>query len=135
MRFQKKLLSCGIYFLVAVMVWVPTRIQAEMIDTQQTLQSLSNTVEQREWLASVLHRREARQQLKELGVSQAEALNRVNSMTDEEVASAMNQIEMYAGAGDPLWKGDIERDWGYFFTIVVVLVVAGCLSLCWLLFI
>lgn len=135
MPFRKTIVHCGVVFLAAVMVWVPTCVQAEMLGTQQTLQSLSNTDEKREWLSAVIHRQEAKTQLQKIGVSQSEALNRVNSMTDEEVASAINQIEQYAGAGDPLWKGEGEKDWGYFFMIVVVLIVMGCVSFCWLLFI
>jgi membrane protein implicated in regulation of membrane protease activity len=135
MSFKKAIRLCGVYLLAAIMLWVPTVAQAEMLSTQKTLQSLSNNAEKREWLTSMVLRKEAQGRLQEYGVSQAEALNRVNSMTDSEVASVTEQIEQYVAAGDPLWRASGDKDAGYIFTIVVVLLVAGCLAACWLIFI
>lgn len=135
MRLRKVAVIGGIYFLAALMIWIPNRVQAEMLDTQQTLQSRADAEAKRQWLAAVVQRREAAVQLQKFGVSQNEALNRVQSMTDEEVVETVSQIEQYAGAGDPLWKGEGERDWGYFFMIVAVLLVLGCATFCWLIFI
>nr|NIQ00723.1 PA2779 family protein [Nitrospinaceae bacterium]NIR54802.1 PA2779 family protein [Nitrospinaceae bacterium]NIS85227.1 PA2779 family protein [Nitrospinaceae bacterium]NIT82040.1 PA2779 family protein [Nitrospinaceae bacterium]NIU44301.1 PA2779 family protein [Nitrospinaceae bacterium] len=90
----------------------------------------------RERLIVIVQRREVQAKLKEFGVSGKEALARVNSMTDGEIASIFRQIEQYAPAGaDPLWRESGEKDPGYIFTIIVVLAVLGCLAFCWLLFV
>jgi hypothetical protein len=135
MLFKKAFRICGVYLLAATMLWVPTVAQAEMLTTQQMLQSLTNSTDKREWLTSMVLRKEAQGRLQEYGVSQAEALNRINSLTDNEVASVTEQIEQYVAAGDPLWRASGDKDAGYIFTIVVVLLVAGCLAACWLFFI
>ncbi len=135
MPFIKAIRFCGVYLLVAIMLWVPTVTQAEMLSTQKTLQSLTNNAEKREWLTSMVLRKEVQAQLQEYGVSRTESLNRVNSMTDDEVASMIDQIEQYAGAGDPLWRASGDKDAGYIFTIIVALLVIGCLAFCWIIFI
>ena len=123
------------YLLAAIMLWVPTVAQAEMLSTQKTLQSPTNNAEKREWLTSMVLRKEVQTQLQEYGVSRTESLNRVNSMTDDEVVSVIDQIEEYAGAGDPLWRASGDKDAGYIFTIVVAVLVIGCLAFCWIIFI
>ena len=99
MLLKKAIRLCGVYLLAATMLWVPTVAQAEMLSTQKTLQSLTNNAAKRELLTSMVLRKEVQAQLQEYGVSRAESLNRVNSMTDNEVASVIYQIELYAGAG------------------------------------
>jgi hypothetical protein len=135
MPFKKAIRFCGVYLLVATMLWVPTVAQAEMLSTQKTLQSLTNNTEKREWLTSMVLRKEVQVQLQEYGVSRAESMNRVNSMTDDEVASVTDQIEQYVAAGDPLWRASGDKDAGYIFTIIVGVIIIGCLALCWLIFI
>ena len=135
MRFKKAIRFCGVYLLAAIMLWVPTVAQAEMLSTQKTLQSLSSNAEKREWLTSMVLRKEVQEQLQEHGVSRAESMNRVNSMTDDEVASVINQIEQYVAAGDPLWRASGDKDAGYIFTIIVAVIVIGCLAFCWIIFI
>ena len=134
MRFKKATARCGVYFLAVLMVWVPTCAQAEMLGTQKALQSFSQNASDRERLTFLVLRKEVQAQLQEFGVSGTEALSRVNSMTDDEVSSVIDQIEQYAG-GDPIWKASGERDAGHLFTIIVALLVIGCLSFCWLFFI
>lgn len=135
MSFKKALQFCGVYLLVATMLFVPTVAQAEMLSTQKTLQSLTHNAEKREWLASMVLRKEVQGRLQEYGVSRAESIKRVNSMTDDEVVSVTDQIEQYVAAGDPLWRASGEKDAGYIFTIIVGVIVIGCLAFCWLIFI
>ncbi len=135
MPFKKAIRFCGVYLLAAIMLWAPTVAQAEMLSTQKTLQSLTNNTEKREWLTSMVLRKEVQAQLQEYGVSRAESMNRVNSMTDDEVASVTDQIEQYVAAGDPLWRASGDKDAGYIFTIIVGVIVIGCLAFCWLIFI
>jgi len=135
MPFKKAIRCCGVYLLAAIMLWVPTVAQAEMLSTQKTLQSLTNNTEKREWFTSMVLRKEVQAQLQEYGVSRTESMHRVNSMTDSEVASVIDQIEQYAGAGDPLWRASGDKDAGYIFTIIVGVLVIGCLAFCWLIFI
>ncbi len=134
MRLKQTTGVCGVYLLAAIMVWVPASVQAEMLGTRQALQSSSNQSSDREQLISMVQRTEVQERLREFGVSGTEALHRVNSMTDGEVASAMLQIEQYAG-GDPIWRVSGEKDAGYIFTLVVALIVIGCLAFCWIFFI
>ena len=135
MRFKKVIRFCGVYLLAATLLLTPTLAQAEMLSTQKTLQSLTNNAEKREWLTSMVLRKEAQEQLQEYGVSRAESLSRVNSMTDDEVASIIDQIEQYAaGAGDPVWRESGEKDSGHIFTIIIGALIIACLALCWLAF-
>ena len=83
----------GVYLLTAIMVWVPASVQAEMLGTRQAMQSLSNQPSDREQLISMVQRTEVQERLQAFGMSGTEALNRVNSMTDDEVASVMLQID------------------------------------------
>ena len=99
MSFKKAIRFCGVYLLAATMLWVPTIAQAEMLSTQKTLQSLTHNAEKREWLTSMVLRKEVQTQLQGYGVSKAESMNRVNSMTDDEVASVIDQVEEYVAAG------------------------------------
>ena len=135
MPFKKAIRFCGVYLLAAIMLWAPTIVQAEMLSTQKTLQSLTNNTEKREWLTSMVLRKEVQTQLQEYGVSKAESMHRVNSMTDDEVVSVTDQIEQYVAAGDPLWRASGDKDAGYIFTIIVGVIVIGCLAFCWLIFI
>jgi len=135
MPFKKAIRFCGVYLLAAIMLWAPTVAQAEMLSTQKTLQSLTNNTEKREWLTSMVLRKEVQTQLQEYGVSKAESMHRVNSMTDDEVVSVTDQIEQYVAAGDPLWRASGDKDAGYIFTIIVGVIVIGCLAFCWLIFI
>ncbi len=135
MPFKKAIRFCGVYLLAAIMLWAPTVAQAEMLSTQKTLQSLTNNTEKREWLTSMVLRKEVQTQLQEYGVSKAESMHRVNSMTDDEVVSVTDQIEQYVAAGDPLWRASGDKDAGYIFTIIVGVLVIGCLAFCWLIFI
>jgi hypothetical protein len=135
MPFKKVIRICGVYLLAATLLWVPTIAQAEMLSTQKTLQSLTSNADKREWLTSMVLRKEAQTQLQEYGVSRAESLNRVNSLTDDEVASVIDHIGQHVAAGDPLWRASGDSDSGYIFTIIVGVLIIGCLSLCWLIFI
>ena len=136
MQFRKAIRFCGVYLLAAVMLWVPTTVaQAEMLSTQKTLQSLTNTAEKREWFTAMVLREEVQTQLREYGLSQEESMNRVNSMTDEEIASVTDQIEQYVAAGDPLWRVSGDKDAGHIFALVIGIIVLGCLAFCWIIFI
>ncbi|MEE9498308.1 MAG: hypothetical protein V3V24_03115, partial [Nitrospinaceae bacterium] len=68
MPFKKAIRICGVYLLAATMLWVPTVGQAEMLSTQKTLQSLTSNSEKREWLTSMVLRKEVQAQLQEYGV-------------------------------------------------------------------
>ena len=135
MLFKKAIRICGVYFLAVSLLLAPTLTQAEMLSTQKTLQSLTSNAEKREWLTSMVLRKEVQDQLQEYGVSKAESLNRVNSMTDDEVVSVTDQIEQYVAAGDPLWRESGEKDAGQIFMMVIAVIVIGCLAFCWIIFI
>ena len=135
MRFKTAIRNCGVYLLAATLLWVPTAVQAEMLSTQKTLQSLTSNAEKREWFTSMVLRKEVQEQLREYGLSREESLNRVKSMTDEEVVAVTDQIEQYVAAGDPVWRDSGEQDAAYIFTIIVGALLIGCLAFCWLIFI
>ncbi len=86
MRLKQTTGICGVYLLAAIRVWVPASVRAEMLGTPQAMQSLSDPASEREQLISMVQRTEVQEHLQAFGVSGTEALNRVNSMTDDEVA-------------------------------------------------
>ncbi len=93
MRLKQTTGICGVYLLAAILVWVPASVQAEMLGTPQAMQSLSDPASEREQLISMVQRTEVQERLQAFGVSGTEALTRVNSMTDDEVASVILQID------------------------------------------
>jgi hypothetical protein len=89
--------------LIVCMVWTPFSIQASLIGTDQvvtTAQDQSN----RDKVINFVQRGDVAKQLESLGVSSANAAERVNAMTQEEINKLAGEIDtMPAGAGNGWW--------------------------------
>lgn len=109
-----------------VTTWVATALlaaqlpiaQAGMVSTEQAIAS-KQVEEERSELRSFVEREDVRKQLEALGVSPAEAENRVNAMTDAEVMTIAGKMDS-APAGGAL----SSNDWILILVIALLLVIA-----------
>jgi hypothetical protein len=89
--------------LIVCMVWTPFSIQASLIGTDQVAagaQDQSN----RDKVINFVQRGDVAKQLESFGVSPANAADRVNAMTQEEINMLAADIDsMPAGAGSGWW--------------------------------
>jgi hypothetical protein len=82
------------------MVWTPFSIQASMIGTDQALTTAQDQ-SNRDKVINFVQRGDVAKQLESLGVSPANAADRVNAMTQEEINKVAGQIDtLPAGAID-----------------------------------
>jgi hypothetical protein len=86
--------------LIALMVWTPFQMaHAGMIGTEQFVSSASSG--DRTALLNVLSRSDVASQLQSLGIDPAQAKDRVQAMSDQEIATLANRLEsLPAGASD-----------------------------------
>ena len=89
--------------LIVCMVWTPFSIQASLIGTDQVVTSAQDQ-SNRDKVINFVQRGDVAKQLESLGVSSANAADRVNAMTSEEVSKLAADIDMLpAGAGNGWW--------------------------------
>ena len=79
--------------------WLTSYGWAEMVKTQEILKEKSPPRITRAGLIEVLHREEGRQLLDQYGVSQVEAVARINSLSDEEIAELAAQVGSLPAGG------------------------------------
>jgi len=97
---MRKLLSC---MLILSMIIVPFSVQAAMIGTDQIVTTSVNQAN-RDKVIAFVNRSDVAKQLEAMGVRPAEAQNRVNAMTQDEVNKVAANIDtMPAGAFAPGW--------------------------------
>ncbi len=100
MKFLSKLIS---QLLIVSMILLPFSTQAGMIGTDQAVasaQDLSNVDKVRDFIS----RADVAKQFEALGLSTANAQDRVNAMTQEEINRIAGKIDsMPAGAGSSGW--------------------------------
>jgi len=86
--------------LIALMVWTPFQMaHAGMIGTEQFVSSASSG--DRTALLNVLSRSDVASQLQSLGIDPAQAKDRVQAMSNQEIAALANRLEsLPAGASD-----------------------------------
>jgi hypothetical protein len=91
LKYSGLMLSC---FVVMLFIQVAP-VEASMVSTPEVMSQSGRTQ-----LVNMLEREDVQHQLIELGVDPVAALDRVNQMSDEEVAQLNGQIEnLPAGAG------------------------------------
>jgi len=84
--------------LVVLMAWSPFQMaQASMIGTGQIVANQAQS--DRATVLNFLERQEVAGQLQSLGTDATSAKNRVNAMTDEEVASVARRIDSMPAGG------------------------------------
>ncbi|HXM81828.1 MAG TPA: PA2779 family protein [Burkholderiales bacterium] len=86
--------------LIALMVWAPFQMaHAGMIGTEQFVSSADSA--DRTTVLNVLSRSDVVSQLQSLGIDPAQARNRVQAMSDQEIAALANRLEsLPAGASN-----------------------------------
>jgi hypothetical protein len=89
--------------LIVCMVWTPFSIQASLIGTDQVAASAQDQ-SNRDKVINFVQRGDVAKQLESMGVSPANAADRVNAMTQEEINKLAADIDsMPAGAGNGWW--------------------------------
>lgn len=86
------------WFVLTVFMWMTSLpVQAAMMSTQQMLQTQQTEMD-REKIVQLLNREDVQQQLKAMGVAPQYVKNRVDVMTDSEVAQLNQHLsELPAG--------------------------------------
>ncbi len=88
------------WVLVMIMLhlcWVSSIAWAKMIETDAVIHSEAQT--DRERLQDLLDRKGLQEQFEQYGISKAEVLARVDSLTDEEVAALVTEIDQVPEGG------------------------------------
>jgi Skp family chaperone for outer membrane proteins len=81
--------------LLGMMMIQMSSTQAKIVDTGEVLQSADRTR-----IVRTLERKDVQEQLADMGVDPASAIERVNQMTDAEIAQINGQLtDLPAGAG------------------------------------
>ena len=100
--------------LMALMIWTPYQMaQAGMIGTEQVLSSTSRT--DRAALLNLIGRADVSRQLQALGIDPAQAKQRVQAMTDQEIGALAQRVgSLPAGGTSDGWV-----------VVIVILIAAG----------
>ena len=100
--------------LIALMIWTPYQMaQAGMIGTEQVVSSASQT--DRAALLNLVSRADVSRQLQSLGIDPAQATQRVQAMTDQEIGALAQRVNaLPAGGASDAWL-----------IVLVILIVAG----------
>ena len=84
--------------LIALMIWTPYQVaQAGMIGTEQVVSSASQT--DRAALLNLVGRADVSRQLQILGIDPAQAKQRVQAMTDQEIGALAQRIDSLPAGG------------------------------------
>ena len=98
-------------FLIVCMVWTPFSIQASLIGTDQAVASAQDQ-SNRDKVINFVQRGDVAKHLELLGVPSANAADRVNAMTQEEINQVAGQIDtLPAGADGGWWIAAEEWYW------------------------
>lgn len=99
---RNKFICRILIFTLLQLCWFTSNGWAEMLGTQTTQNQIT-----REGLLNALQNKEAQQQLKNYGITQAEAAARINSLTDEEISELAEQVDqLRAGGSSPIGYHD-----------------------------
>src|SRR5216117_1305039 len=85
--------------LIALMAWTPFQMaHAGMIGTEQLVSSTSSA--DRTTVLNVLSRTDVASQLQSLGINPAQARDRVQAMSDQEITALANRLESLPAGAD-----------------------------------
>ena len=100
--------------------WMTSYGWAEMVKTQEIPPQIT-----REMLIDALNREDVQKQLEQYGVSQVEAVARINSLTDEEISALVAQIGSIPSGGSwiGIHGGEFSGDDGLTFWLAVSLLI------------
>ena len=120
-------------FLILILLhlcWLTSYGWAEMVATNAVVQSQAEIENPRQHLFDLLNREGVAEQLQQHSISQVEVVARINSLTDEEVAIVVEQIDQLPDGGN--YSGGYHNipPEGYVLGLIVLwLAVAGSISL------
>ncbi len=120
MHFAKRLIA-SFLIVSTTLMGVPLTAQAAIVPTDATLNTSANATvaSQRDTVNSFLQRSDVQSALQSQGVKAGDAITRVQSMSDAEVAQLAGRIEQAPAGGDIL---------GLLFTVFVILLVTDILG-------
>lgn len=114
-----KRLVASLLIVATALIGLPMRAQAAIVSTDTALQSAESSA-QRERVTEFLTRGDVQKELQANGLSADTALQRVQAMTDQEVAQLAGRIDQAPAGGDIL---------GILFTIFIILLITDILGL------
>lgn len=114
-----KRLVASFLIVATALIGLPMRAQAAIVSTDTALQSAESSA-QRERVTEFLTRGDVQKELQANGLSADTALQRVQAMTDQEVAQLAGRIDQAPAGGDIL---------GIVFTIFIILLITDILGL------
>jgi len=100
LAFLKKTISRILILAMLHLCWLTSYGWAEMMNTESSLQSQTDTQTDRQRILDLLNRQEVADELEKYGISKVEAVARINSLTDEEVATLAAQIDQLPAGGN-----------------------------------
>ena len=95
----KRPLSVLLIITLLHLCWLTSYGWAEMVTTDAVAPSQTEIQNLRQRLIALLNREDVAGQLQQHGLSKAEALARINSLTDDEVAALVNEIDQLPNGG------------------------------------
>jgi hypothetical protein len=119
MHTLKRLMALTLIFSMTAM-GLPLTAQAAMVSTEEALSAAPAESGQRERVRTFLMRDDVRKALHGQGISDQAAIDRVNAMSDTEVAQLAGRVDQAPAGGDVL---------GLLFTVFIVLLVTDILGL------
>jgi len=102
MKAHPKLKKSVAGFLILAMLhlcWVSSFAWAEMVATTTVVPSQTETSNPRQRLIALLNREDVAGQLQQHGISQVEAVARINSLSDDEVTAVVEKIDQLPEGG------------------------------------
>ncbi len=114
-----KRLIASLLIVSTTLLGLPLQATAGIVATDTTLQA-ANAAANRDRVTSFMARADVRQALQAQGVDSADALSRVQSMTDAQIEQLAGRVDQAPAGGDVL---------GLLFTVFIVLLVTDILGL------
>lgn len=118
---QFKRIVASLLIVSTTLMGLPMTAQASLVTTQDAITAAGESAhDSRDKVAAFLGRADVRQALEAQGVSGAAAMERVQAMTDSEVAQLAARVDQAPAGGDVL---------GVLFTVFIVLLLTDILGL------
>ncbi|MCH7501666.1 MAG: PA2779 family protein [Nitrospinae bacterium] len=118
----KKFVSLTLIAAMFHLCWISSNSWAHLAVTETVIGAGIENLSQRENIRALINRKDVQVQLEQYGLSREEALARLNSLTDAEIAELAAQIEQ-------LPEGQGHGVAVFLLTIIAVIMLAGLVSL------
>ena len=120
-----KFVSRILIFALLHLCWLASYGWAEMVPTESTVQSEEDSPVQsdRQRLFDLLQRERVQKTLHRYGISQEEAVARINSLSDQELSEVAGKLDrLKAGGHDAYGYDDDDDDWILELTLIILLI-------------